>query len=186
MSLSLRRTALQRRTELRRTPLERKKPMRRQAANLRAGTTQRRRDTGPTPGQRALLLDRACGCCEICGRLLYTFDGIGWLAPHSIHHRQPRGMGGTSRPEINSPANLLLLCGDATTPGGCHEHVESNRARAYENGWLVRASADPAEVVVLLEGSDWYRLTGDGHRVMAADPKPPIRTLIPTPEEGQP
>lgn len=166
--MSLRRAALARRTELRRTPLAQKSPMRRQAVKLRERTTAARRDTGPSKAQRAVVLDRSMGGCELCGRLL--FDDLNRPLGHaySIHHRQPRGMGGTSRPEINSPANLLLLCGDATTPGGCHEYVESNRARAYLNGWLVRASADPAEVPVLLEGDDWYRLTDNGPLVFVA------------------
>jgi 5-methylcytosine-specific restriction protein A len=166
--VSLRRTALQRRTELRRTPLERKKPMRRQATQLRQRVRRAARDTGPSRAQRAAVVDRSHGYCEICGRLLFDIneDPVGF--PYSFHHRQPRGMGGTSRPEINSPANLLLLCGDATTPGGCHAHVEQNRTRAYANGWLVRASVDPATVPVLLEGDDRYLLTDDGCRELVA------------------
>jgi hypothetical protein len=146
--------------------LERKKPMRRQAQQLRQKARKARVDTGPTWAQRELVIDRALGCCEICGRILFD-ERARVVGPYSVHHRQPRGMGGSSRREINSPANLLLLCGDATTPGGCHAHVESNRALAYGNGWLVRASADPAEVPVLLAGGDWYRLTDDGDRMGA-------------------
>jgi hypothetical protein len=106
------------------------------------------------------------GSCEICGRQLYVAVR-GWVAPHSIHHRQPRQMGGTRRPEINSPANLLLICDDGTERS-CHRHVEANRARARENGWLVRAGADPAEVPVLLEGGDRYLLTDAGDRIEVA------------------
>jgi hypothetical protein len=146
--------------------LERKKPMRRQAVKVRERVAKARRDTGPTRAQRAVVLNRADGCCEICGREVMLVGGR-VVRPYSIHHRRPRGMGGTSRPEINSPANLLLLCGDATTPGGCHTRVEANRSLAYENGWLVRASADPATVPVLLEGSDWHLLTDDGQRAEA-------------------
>lgn len=159
-----RRTPLTSRSALRRTPLARKSPMRRQAVKARERQTKARVDTGPSPAQREAVLDRSLGCCEICGRGLYYFQERRWLEPHSIHHRRPRQMGGTSRTEINSPANLLLLCGDATTPDRCHGYVESHRADAYVNGWLVRATADPAQVPVLLEGNDFYRHTDDGHR----------------------
>jgi hypothetical protein len=61
-------------------------------------------------------------------------------------------MGGTSRPESNGPANLLLLCGSGTT--GCHGRIESNRSEAYEKGWLVGQVNDPREVPV------WISLFG--------------------------
>lgn len=162
--MSLRRTALQRRSELRRTPLQPKKPMTRARA-VRTQVAKTQRDTGPTRAQRDAVEDRAMGCCEMCGTPLITFSHAGdrtSYRPHSIHHRQPRGMGGTSRPEINSPANLLLVCGTGTT--GCHGWIESNRAEAYTNGLLVGAGADPAEVPLLLEGGDWYLHDHDGGR----------------------
>lgn len=163
--MSLQRTALQRRTELRRTPFQRKTPMNRGRA-VRAQVAKVRKDTGPSKQQRDVVLDRSMGFCEICGDQLYVWPR-GWVGRHSIHHRQPRQMGGTARTDINSPANLLLLCGAGTT--GCHGHIESNRAEAYRNGWLVRASADPAAVPVLLEGSDRYLLTADGDRTLLTD-----------------
>ncbi|WGL50661.1 hypothetical protein P5P86_11870 [Nocardioides sp. BP30] len=55
-------------------------------------------------------------------------------------------MGGTSRPETNGAANLLLLCGSGTS--GCHGRIESNRAEAYDQGWLVSQRDDPREVPV--------------------------------------
>ena len=78
--------------------------------------------------------------CERCG----TANATRW----SIHHRKPRGMGGTKDPAINSPANLLLLCGSGTE--GCHGWVESNRAQAYETGLLVYRADDPVRVPVRL------------------------------------
>lgn len=71
----------------------------------------------------------------------------------------------------NSPANLLLVCGDATTPGGCHAWIETNRAEALRRGLLVRSTADPATVPVQLEGGDWVLLTHDGRRDTATAPK---------------
>lgn len=140
----LRRTALARRTELARTPLRRKKVATRVAAAKRRVERQRRqRDTGPDQATKALLWERAKGRCEICGR-----DVNG--APFSRHHRRPRGMGGTTVDWINDITNLLLLCGSATSPNGCHRMVESDRARAIEAGWLVPMGYQPAEVPVYI------------------------------------
>lgn len=105
-----------------------------------------------------MVLDRAGGCCELCGRLLH--DGYAWVQPHSDHHRQPRGQGGTSDPAVNSPTNRLLLCGTGTT--GCHGVVERNRRAAYDAGLLVAHGIhDPGRVPVeLAQGRVW--LTADG------------------------
>lgn len=67
-------------------------------------------------------------------------------------------MGGTRRPEINSPSNLLWLCGRTTD--GCHGHVESYRAEALEHGWLLHDEEVASEVPVVL----W-----DGRRVLLDD-----------------
>ena len=88
--------------------------------------------------------------CERCG----TASATRW----SLHHRKPRGMGGTKDPMINSPANLLLLCGSGTE--GCHGWVETHRAEAYDSGLLVHRGDDPASVPVkLMRG---LVLLGDG------------------------
>lgn len=90
---------------------------------------------------------RSGGMCEIdnCGPI---FE---W------HHRGPRALGGTSAPWVNRAANGLGLA------SRCHRRVESNRAKAYENGWLVRrnGSQTAAEVPVLYRGR-WVLLTDDG------------------------
>jgi hypothetical protein len=158
----LRRTALTRRTELARTPLRRKQATARVAAAKRTVAKQRRRrDTGPTEDTKTMLWQRAGGRCELCRRDLTS--GF----PFSRHHRRPRQMGGSTVPWVNDITNLLLLCGTATTPGGCHTTVESDRARAYDAGWLIRATSDylPAEVPVLLHpriGERPVYLTSDG------------------------
>jgi hypothetical protein len=59
-------------------------------------------------------------------------------------------MGGTNRPESNAPSAGLLLC------GGCHRRSESHREEAYEHGWLVRQTDDPAMVPVLYRGTNVY------------------------------
>lgn len=85
----------------------------------------------------------------------------------SLHHRQPRGMGGTKRYHVRDALARLveqlpllsamgLLCGTGTT--GCHGWVERNRELAAWFGWLVpapvpgrsTAATDPAQVPVVL------------------------------------
>lgn len=100
------------------------------------------RATGFSVVVRALIRDRSGGCCEVCGE---------WSSDMQHHHRRARGMGSTKRPETNMPANGLLLC------GSCHRHVESHRALAYENGWLVHQTASPRDVAVLRRG-EWVEL----------------------------
>lgn len=91
--------------------------------------------TGPSSGVVSLILDRAHMQCEVgyvCGgRYLGGHRGRQW----SVHHRRSRGMGGSSNPAINLPANLLAVCGSGTT--GCHGFIEANRVWAHELGLLL-------------------------------------------------
>jgi hypothetical protein len=91
-------------------------------------------------GTVAAVMNRASQGCERCGSNRSEF----W----SMHHRRPRGMGGSKRPEVNAPSNILMLCGSGTT--GCHGWVESNREEAYELGLLVHMWQKPVEVPVTL------------------------------------
>ena len=84
--------------------------------------------------------------CERCGKS----DSLRW----SLHHRKPRGMGGSRDPLINSPANVILLCGSGTE--GCHGWVESNREQSYELGLLVHRMDDPEEMPVTLRYGEVY------------------------------
>lgn len=130
-----RKTPLARGGELRRTPMPRTRE--------REKTTRpRRRNTGPTATTRDVVWARAAGCCELCGGPLSGPQGF------SVHHRLPRRMGGSRRPELNTPANLVVLCGSGTT--GCHGTIESKREQAYDEGLLLHEGADPASVPVLL------------------------------------
>lgn len=81
------------------------------------------------------------------------------IATFSVHHRQPRGMGGSSL-DVNRASNLLLLCGSGTT--GCHGMVESQRVLAYAHGWLVPRSFDTTLYAVLIYTGDVVYLTDDG------------------------
>jgi hypothetical protein len=64
-----------------------------------------------TAEDRDVVIGRDGGLCVACGS---RFE--------EIHHRYRRGMGGSSDPEINSPANLLCLCSIH------HRQAESQRA----------------------------------------------------------
>ena len=58
---------------------------------------------------------------------------------------------------INTPSNLLYL------HPSCHlKHVEAKRALAYQNGWLVRHGANPAEVPVRYMLDSTVLLLDDG------------------------
>lgn len=95
---------------------------------------------------RTVVTERALGMCELCG--------LPCPKPH-LHHRQPRGMGGGGN---NNPSNLLHL------HPSCHlKHVEGQRQRAYENGWLVRHGQNPATVPVLYMLADLVILDDTGH-----------------------
>lgn len=108
-------------------------------------------DGGVLRRSQQVVKSRARMACEKCGRDTSWEGG-------QVHHRLPRGVGGSSDPAIHSPANLLLLCRP------CHEWVESNRTAAYDAGWLVRrGSTAPGAVPVLLHLHDLPTyLTHDG------------------------
>ena len=90
------------------------------------------RATGPTPSTVRVVWERDLGSCARCGTgLRFEGRGFGW----SVHHRSPRGMGGSKVPWVNLPANLVTLCGSGVT--GCHGWVESHRDVATALGWLV-------------------------------------------------
>jgi hypothetical protein len=103
---------------------------------------------------RHFLVVRSGGRCE--ARTPWCF-GLAGRIEHlprsrvSIHHRRPRGMGGTGRADVHSLANLLLICGDGVQ--GCHGFLERFREVAEARGYLVAKEgrrSDPAEVPVTL------------------------------------
>lgn len=91
----------------------------------------RARDTGPNKAVRELVRIRDGGSVASGGQ-----DGL------QIHHRRPRGAGGSRRADTNQPQNLILLSAVD------HAWVEANREEAFELGWLVSQWDDPAEVPV--------------------------------------
>lgn len=104
------------------------------------------RQTGPAREVVDLVLDRDHHSCVVCANSLHGVRGRDW----SVHHRDPRGMGGTSRSEVNLPSNLLVVCGSGTT--GCHGWIEARRSEAEEMGLLLRGNEKPTEVPV----ATWY------------------------------
>lgn len=102
--------------------------------------------TGPGKTTVNLVLARAAGFCERCG----------FARLEQIHHRKPRGSGGTSDPAINLPSNLLAICSP------CHLTIESDRTVAYQQGWLVHRQHDPAKSPVWLAGVGFAFLNVDG------------------------
>lgn len=117
----------------------------------------RPRHTGPVAATVALVLQRDGYCCRWCGFGVSGERG----RDYSLHHRLPRRMGGTSRPDINSPANLVTVHGNGTQ--GCHQEIESHRAEAQAHGWLLYAGDNPADRPILVdrEGA-WKYFNNDG------------------------
>lgn len=114
-----------------------------------------RRKTGPTKAVRDLVTERAQGLCERCG--LHRGE--------HAHHRHPRRSGGSRRPELNQPANLVLLC------RMCHERVESFRLEAIGDGWLIPDGGYPPDVPVRLFYG-LHKLTDDGGTIPLPDACP--------------
>jgi hypothetical protein len=112
---------------------------------------------------REQVLARSGGACERCGRNLQAS-----IFGYSVHHRLARGMGGTKTPD--DAYRLVVLCGSGVT--GCHGWVESNRAAAEAQGWLIRHGVTkPIDVPVFADGS-WYAITP--HALVPLDLTPPF------------
>lgn len=144
-----RRTPLKAKTGLHRgKPLERKtaltarKPLEAKSAPMagrhRAGSKPPR-DTGPDARTRATVLVRDGYQCVRCGRVAGPAIG-----PYSIQHRIARGVGGG-----NGPQNLILLCGTATSPDGCHALAESRDREAQAHGYWLESWQNPLTEGVL-------------------------------------
>jgi hypothetical protein len=114
----------------------------------------RYRDTGPSRAVRKLVLARDGYACVCCGRDV-------WWGLYSLQHRRARAAGGSRRRDTNSPANLITLCGHATTPDGCHAWAESDPGWASAFGYRVAQYKDPASVQVRWHG-EWVLLARDG------------------------
>jgi hypothetical protein len=133
-------------------------PLRR-STPLRSGHSREGRAKPPAPAKRKTsastvvpkkirdaVMERDERHCQRCGT---PIDG----KPHSLQHRDPRGMGGSKL--LHTMANLVLLCGDALFPGYCHSEVESYRTRAIAEGWLVPMGIKAEDWPVKRFGQMW-------------------------------
>lgn len=112
-------------------------------------------DTGPDRNTRALVVEREVWACGSCG---HPID----VGPYSIQHRVARRSGGTSDPAANSPANLILLCGSATSPGGCHLLAEQRDALMNLRGFWLKPGQKPEDTPVDHFAYGWVFLESDG------------------------
>ena len=78
---------------------------------------------------------------------------------YSVHHRKPRGSGGSTDPRINDPRNLVSLCGSGTT--ACHGWVHNHPREAVETGWTLR-SLDLLDAAVVTRYGARVTLLEDG------------------------
>ena len=101
--------------------------------------------TGFSNHVRQFIFARSEGFCEVMA------SGCE-LAATEIHHRRPRAMGGTNRPETNYASNGLAIC------RRCHLKCESSRNWARDNGFILLQSDDPAKTPV------WWRSNWKGNR----------------------
>jgi 5-methylcytosine-specific restriction enzyme A len=97
-------------------------------------------NTGFPQRVRDLIRERAQGVCEYCGVERGT----------EIHHRRPRGMGGTAQESSNTASNGLLLCSE------CHRWAESKRTEALLMGVLLLQIQGPRTSSVKYRGQYMY------------------------------
>lgn len=108
-----------------------------------------------TDDQAQAVKERAGGVCQRC----WGHSG------QEIHHRQGKGMGGTSKPDVHAAYNLVFLCRPCHS--GLHLAVGDERDAAILDGFLVSRYDNPAEVPVLWAAGGWLSrrfvlLTADG------------------------
>lgn len=107
-----------------------------------------------SPRTRQVVLERDLFRCVACG----TY--VGPFGDYSLHHRRPRGMGGSRRPETNLPGNLLVLCGSGTT--GCHGWTETHRDEALSMGLLVSQFVTDPDQVPVQTYCGWFVFDNEG------------------------
>lgn len=103
---------------------------------------------------REQLWERCHGHCEVSGLPLApdTFDA---------HHRRNKGMGGTSRLDVDALSNLLAL--DPIVHNGGPKSVHGRRQWSESLGYLVPKHAEhPGMYRVRIRGRRWVLLGDDG------------------------
>lgn len=113
---------------------------------------------------RDMVIERAQSCCDRCAKYLPGQQ-------YSLQHRRARGAGG--RAGAHTPANLIVLCGSANTPGSCHNFAENTgpgRLEAYELGFAIRGEARAPEDVPIFRHLSTWVIPGDGVWLPSSDP----------------
>ena len=105
-----------------------------------------------------LIVRRDRQACAWCGAPARGVRGIDW----SIHHRRPRGRGGSKLAWVDQPANGVVVCGNGTQ--GCHGVIEAQRGRAMDYGFLVSLNGvrTAAQVPIKHAAYGWCLLVDDG------------------------
>lgn len=112
--------------------------------------------SNPTPEVIEIVVRRDRRRCVVCGNRVRDGErGVSW----AVHHRRPRGKGGSRLPDTHRPQNLVVVCGrDNTT--ACHGRIHRNEGNeARVNGWLISNNAeqrDPLLVPLLYRGALVY------------------------------
>lgn len=81
--------------------------------------------------------------------------GCTLIAEH-IHHRRPKGLGGTRRPESQWASNALHVC------LRCHLKIHAMPTWSRTHGFLVRQADDPATVPLYWRFSQTLLLNDTG------------------------
>jgi hypothetical protein len=152
---------------MKKTPMPpRTKPMKR-SGELTRKVVKKKRAAGRAPMPKALAdmtLERADWCCDWCGAPILG-------RPFSRQHRRAHGMGGRQGAELHTPANVILLCGSATSPG-CHNRAENQeRAEADRLGFVILGEARRPEDVPIFRHMTHWVIPGDGEWIPAEAPQ---------------
>jgi 5-methylcytosine-specific restriction protein A len=110
---------------------------------------------------RELVLARDAFGCVSCGR------HVGGMTDYSVHHRIPRGMGGSTDERLNRPSNLILSV--RQRHHRLSRLVESRRNDARTWGYLLYRLSEPSAVAVYTY-LGWTMYHDDGS---VAHPPPP-------------
>jgi hypothetical protein len=95
---------------------------------------------------RKTALARDEGKCRMCSQ-----------PATDVHHRQVKGMGGTSNPDTKyGMANLVSTCRE------CHTWIHGHPRVAYATGFLVHSGENPEEIFLSPGNMIKVRLTTDG------------------------
>lgn len=114
---------------------------------------------------RDMIIARAEASCDRCAKYLPGQQ-------YSLQHRRARGAGGRSG--AHTPANLIVLCGTANSPGSCHNFVENTgegRTEAYALGFAIRGEAQKPEGVPIFRHLATWVIPGDGVWIPSSAPE---------------